>query len=130
MAEPVDGVPSRPEIDYERHDLALSPLGWVALALVALLALAPFIIAAGFFSSSTPDVDRRLRIAPPGPRLQINPRRDLRKYLAAQQQLLDSYGWVDRAHGIAREPIGVAMQRAVTAGFAGFPPAPQREAPE
>lgn len=44
-----------------------------------------------------------------GPVLQATPERDFPAFHAEKQRLLDDYGWVDRAHGIARIPIERAM---------------------
>lgn len=112
-----------PGIAYERRDLRLLPLGLVALGLLVLLGASPFIILAGFRSTAH-DVDRRLTILPPAPRLQIDSRVDLEVYLRRERALLDSYGWVDRAHGIARVPIAVEMQRLAREGIPGFPQSP------
>jgi hypothetical protein len=47
-------------------------------------------------------------------RLQVDPARDIAAFRAEKQQLLDSYGWVDREHGIARIPIERAMAMLAT----------------
>jgi len=121
---------SNPHTDYERSDIALVPIALIALGLVLLLGIAPLVIRAGFPSSAR-DVDRHLAVLPPAPRLQIDPRADLARYLTREQRLLDSYGWVDRAHAIARIPIGEAMRRAAQTGIAGFPRAgPGARVPE
>jgi hypothetical protein len=48
--------------------------------------------------------------APPEPRIQPRPVEDLRTFQARQDDLLNSYGWVDRAAGVVRIPIGRAME--------------------
>lgn len=45
-----------------------------------------------------------------GPRLQISPARDLNELQAAEDEALNSYGWVDRDNGIVRIPIERAME--------------------
>ena len=47
---------------------------------------------------------------PPEPRLQIDPQADLEDMQRRENQILGSYGWVDRNNGIARVPIERAMQ--------------------
>lgn len=54
---------------------------------------------------------------PPEPRLQINPRQDLRDLLAQEDQLLTTYGWVDKSTGVVRMPIDRAMKLTVERGF-------------
>jgi len=66
-------------------------------------------------------VDRHLSITPPQPRLQTDPEADLAAYVRKEQHLLNSYGWVDREHGIAHIPIGIAMARLAQTGIPGFP---------
>lgn len=117
---------SNPEVDYERNDVPLRPLLVIAFALVILLASAPFIILLGF-SSTAHDVDRRLMVLPPEPRLQTHPREHLDAYLSRERALLDSYGWVNRAGGIARVPITVEMQRLAREGIPGFPKSQPQE---
>jgi hypothetical protein len=59
---------------------------------------------------------------PPEPRLQTNPREDLRELLDAEQRTLTTYGWVDRNAGIVRIPIDEAMRLTIQRGL------PAREA--
>jgi hypothetical protein len=54
---------------------------------------------------------------PTGPRLQTNPREDLRRLRAAEDAVLSSYGWVDRNQGIAHIPIGDAMKLTLQRGL-------------
>jgi hypothetical protein len=54
---------------------------------------------------------------PPEPRLQTNPREDLREMRAAEDETLTSYGWVDRSNGIVRIPIDEAMKLVVQRGL-------------
>ena len=50
-----------------------------------------------------------VRALPSQPRLQADPRRDLRRWQEEQRATLESYGWVDRSAGIVRIPIDQAM---------------------
>jgi len=59
---------------------------------------------------------------PPEPRLQTNPREDLRELLDTEQRTLTTYGWVDRNAGIVRIPIDEAMRLTIQRGL------PAREA--
>jgi hypothetical protein len=54
---------------------------------------------------------------PPEPRLQTNPRQDLRDLRSAEDAVLGGYGWVDKNAGIARIPIGEAMKLTVERGL-------------
>ena len=54
---------------------------------------------------------------PPEPRLQTNPRQDLRDLRSAEDTVLNGYGWVDKNAGITRIPIGEAMKLTVERGL-------------
>ena len=54
---------------------------------------------------------------PPEPRLQTNPREDLRELHAKEDDLLGSYGWVDRSAGVVRIPIDDAMKLMLERGL-------------
>jgi hypothetical protein len=57
----------------------------------------------------------------PEPRLQPNPRQEMQRFLAAEQAELKTYGWIDKAHGIVRIPIDVAMDKVARSGIPGWP---------
>src|ERR1700722_18475301 len=50
------------------------------------------------------------RPLPPPPRIQADPAVDLRNYRESEQNLLNTYGWVDRQNGVVRMPIDRAME--------------------
>src|SRR5687767_2746859 len=54
---------------------------------------------------------------PPEPRLQTNPRQDFNDLRAREDQVLSSYGWVDKDKGVVRIPIERAMQLIVDRGL-------------
>jgi hypothetical protein len=54
---------------------------------------------------------------PPEPRLQTNPRQDLLDLRAREDEVLGSYGWVDRNAGIVRIPIDAAMKLTLERGL-------------
>jgi hypothetical protein len=54
---------------------------------------------------------------PPEPRLQTNPRQDLLDLRAAEDTVLNSYGWVDKTGGVVRIPIDEAMKLTVARGL-------------
>jgi hypothetical protein len=73
------------------------------------------------------------RQVPPEPRLQITPAQDLQQMRAAEDALLNTYGWVDREAGIVRLPIDRAIQLLAERGLpaqseqSGTGSAPERE---
>jgi hypothetical protein len=54
---------------------------------------------------------------PPEPRLQTNPRQDLRDLQATEDRILTTYGWVDKDAGTVRIPIDQAMKLVVQRGL-------------
>jgi len=54
---------------------------------------------------------------PPEPRLQTNPREDLRELRESEEQTLTTYGWVDRNGGVVRIPIDEAMRLTIARGL-------------
>ncbi len=120
MADADRTIPRNPETQYERRDVPLAVYAAAAIGLTLLLGIAPIAIRMGY-PTIRHDVDRRLAVVPSAPRLQTNPPQELAAYLAEQKALLDSYGWVDREKGIAREPIDVAIGRLLRDGSDGFP---------
>jgi hypothetical protein len=69
--------------------------------------------------------DQQSRV-PPEPRLQTNPREDLRILREQEDAVLNSYGWVDRPAGVVRIPIEEAMKLTVRRGL---PSRPQKDKP-
>jgi hypothetical protein len=101
-------------MSYERSDApprnALIGLGvlfacvFVALGLAAIFAVA--------FNSANPPMGAR-RVPPPAPRLEVHGGSDLAQVRAIGAERLATYGWTDRAAGLAHIPIDRAM--AITA---------------
>ena len=54
---------------------------------------------------------------PPGPRLQVAPRQEMRQLRAADEETLSSYRWVDRDLGVVRIPIDVAIRLTLERGL-------------
>jgi hypothetical protein len=57
------------------------------------------------------------RQLPPEPRLQVAAPQDLKRYRADQEEILNSYGWVDHEAGIVRIPIDQAMGILLQKGY-------------
>jgi hypothetical protein len=57
------------------------------------------------------------RKEPPEPRLQAKPGMDLAKFRAAEDELVNSYGWIDPAKGNVRIPISKAMDLVAKEGL-------------
>ena len=57
------------------------------------------------------------------PQLQRSPRADMAAFKAAEDKELNSYGWVDKAHGVVHVPIKQAMQKMAQDGIPDWPEA-------
>lgn len=54
---------------------------------------------------------------PPAPRLQTHPREDLQELRSKEDQILTTYGWVDKNAGIVRIPVEQAMKLSLERGL-------------
>lgn len=57
------------------------------------------------------------RQLPPGPRLQVEPEKDLAQVRAVEDSILQSYGWIVRDAGVVRIPIDRAVELVVKRGL-------------
>jgi len=72
--------------------------------------------------------DNARPLPPPNlPRLQVAPQQDLDQYRKQQEELLQSYGWVDPKEGIVRIPIDRAMNLLIQRGLPFETSPPQGE---
>jgi hypothetical protein len=103
-------------VTYEKRDVnTRTILLFVAVLFVVLLVT--FISMRGLFGyfSQTQNLGPgaspfdNSRALPPTPRLQSEPAADLEQMRQAQQEILNSYGWADKATGKVRVPIDRAM---------------------
>lgn len=69
------------------------------------------------FAPQYPMAISQEQLLPPEPRLQTNPREDLRELRAREDALLATYGWVDRNAGVVRIPIERAMKLVLERGL-------------
>ena len=64
-----------------------------------------------------PLASRQENRLPPEPRLQTQPREDLRELRVREDEILTSYGWLDKNAGVVRIPIDRAMKMTVERGL-------------
>ena len=127
---------SRPDLRHERTDADVWALSKFAIALLLLciaslvLVFALFRYFEGKYGGVLPRATQSLaldaRRLPPAPQLEVTETQDLAAQRAAEREILSSYGWVDREHGIVRIPIDQAIDLLA----AGHLPARQTEQPE
>lgn len=116
---------TRPGGDYEHSDINVWAVGKFAIALGCLCILAFGLLFGLFkyFQSTTggpmpkEELNVDARRLPPEPRLQSSPITDLKEMRAAEDKILNGYGWVDHAHGVVRVPIDRAIDMLAQRGL-------------
>ena len=113
-----------PPVGYEKSDAKARPLltyGAILASIiiaVALLMWATFRIFAVEQSLGSPPVPfAQGRLLPPEPRLQPDPRVDLRRLRQQEQDAVSGYGWVNPTEGVVRIPVDRAMDRLIEKGL-------------
>jgi len=116
-SEPEPVPPESVEQEREARDLSLAVLGvsLVLLAVVVAAAMGGMGLILG--ALETREEGRQpessplaVEPTPPQPRLETLPGELRRRREAAQQQVLESYAWLDRQQGIVRIPVERAME--------------------
>lgn len=106
------------------HEPADLGRGFIGGAFGLLLASLAIVMLGVLWLFPLPGTDRTLDTPLPlypEPRLQPSPRQEMQRFLAAEQRQLTTYGWIDKANGIVRIPIDVAMDKVARSGIAGWP---------
>ena len=116
--------PPAPNPGYETRDASPARLTlygtWMTIGLIATLVATYWVFfyfrkverlgpAASPFTES--------RTLPPLPRLQVAPVQDLQHYRQQENEILNSYGWVDRQGGGVRIPIERAIELTLQRGL-------------
>ncbi|VTU33546.1 hypothetical protein H4CHR_03236 [Variovorax sp. PBS-H4] len=95
------------------HDVHARTILWsgMAIALGVVLAVTAVFVLLRLWNTPPGADSARLdyHATVPQPQLQSAPQPDLARYRAQKRQILESSGWVDRDHGVARIPIATAM---------------------
>ena len=109
--------------DHERTDWKLKWVLWsfalLVIAVAVMLAGSWWIFRTFHFTAASRELGtvRGNENLPPEPRLQVSPDRDWIDMHNEEQQVLDSYGWIDRPHGVVRIPIQQAMEQIAQKGL-------------
>ena len=129
----------RPDVHHEESDVNIRAIFGFAGGLIALGAvvyLAVWLLF-GYFTRREDAASARrtypLAVGqenrlPPEPRLQVNPRQDLKDLRTSEQERLNSYQWIDRNGGVVRIPIEEAMRLTLERGLPSRQP--PREVPK
>jgi hypothetical protein len=110
-------------VGHELSDAEARPLAYAGLILAVILILIGIGMAGTFYffgkeqklgPPATPF--EQVRMLPPMPRLQVDPRMELKEYRDGQRDILNSYSWVDQAGGVVRIPVDRAMDLVIARG--------------
>lgn len=119
--------PRNVEVQHERSDVSV--FGIVIFGVILLVSALIIYLGAGFlfdyFGTRATQAGRPLppqtqateERMPPAPRLQVSPSEDLQILRAAEDAILNNYGWIDRQAGALRIPVEQAMQILVQRGL-------------
>ena len=107
-------------VEHEVSDAEPRLIAWLAAGIAAFLLASPLVLRLSF-----PDaLHRRVVVGKldsvPSPRLQVDPRGDLRSLRLGEEGRLSGYGWVDRQRNIVRIPVDRAMSLILDRGLPGW----------
>jgi hypothetical protein len=97
----------------------------IAGGAIALVTAIVFVLSLGvfrYFSGQQPDIPSNpmageASIVPPTPRIEAAPEVEYQRLRTQEDQILSTYGWVDRKAGITRVPIDRAIDLQLQRGF-------------
>ncbi len=111
--------------NYEARDAHVKPIAIAGIALFVLIFGALF-VARGVFHILEKKREHSKQIVSPfmserrlpeGPRLQVDPEKELAVFLAKEDSLVNSYGWIVKEAGVVHIPVDEAMKRMLKNGF-------------
>ena len=113
------------ERGHEQRDVSLRVVVWsvVGLAVLCIITFVSMALMFNFLEASRAESQPEpLPLAetdhlPPLPRLQVEPEMDLKEFHAAEDLLLNSYGWVSKEAGVVHIPIESAIEMVLEKGF-------------
>lgn len=116
--EHVSEAGEQQEARHESYSLNVRPLVLFGVGLALLIGVSFLLMERLFeyFGTQQAEVAAPLspsageRQPPPEPRLQVTPQTDFQQLRAAEDTVLNSYGWVNREAGIVRIPIDRAIE--------------------
>ena len=116
-----------PDLNREASDVSVASVLGFGAGLIVAAAIVHFFVWLLFIYFSTREAQRvapqyplatgQIERLPPEPRLQTNPREELRDLHAQEDAILSSYGVVDKDAGVMRIPIDEAMKLIVRRGL-------------
>lgn len=109
-------------VDYERSDVGLRLVGWLAAGLVTFVVVT-LLVLPFLFPLSTKHITPASRpaMSSGAPPLEVDPRATLQATRQGNAQVERGYGWADRSRGEVRIPINRAVEMLLRKGLPGWP---------
>ena len=109
-------------VDYERSDVGLRLVGWLAGGLATFVLVTPLVLPFLFPLSTKHNTPAsRPAMSSNAPPLEVTPRSSLQATRQGDMQIEHSYGWTDRSRGEVRIPIDLAVDILLRKGLPGWP---------
>ena len=125
-------TPQPPAETHEKRDINIRKVAIYGSAMLLVICLAGVLTTVVIFKKLAgsdanegvaPSPMLETQPLPPLPRLQTHPVLDLKKYRAAEEVELGSYGWVDKSNGVVRIPVRRALDLVLERGLPARPDA-------
>ena len=108
--------------DYERSDVGVRLVGWLAGGLATFIAVTPLVLPAMFpLATKHTTPTSRPALSSDAPPLEVAPRATLQATREGQARIERGYGWAERRRGEVRIPIDRAMEILLRKGLPGWP---------
>jgi hypothetical protein len=115
-----------PEVRFEEEDIRATPVLKFLVGLAVTCVIVAFLLVAFYrgmrsyvagLQPPPPHMRFDANRTAPGPVLQDNPTPDLGVFRAEEDEVLSTYGWVDKGRGAVRIPIDEAMRLVAERGL-------------
>ena len=124
--------PDHGGVSWERKDVNVFEISAFGIGLLLSMILVVFGVWAGFnflftredsknLGTATESMRKERPALPPEPRLQANPRQELKELRADETTILTSYGWIDPNKGTVRIPVDLAIELVSKKGLPSKP---------
>jgi len=108
--------------DYERSDVSSKLVACIAAGLAGFVVAVPLLMPLAFPRAMRPvTASARPALSSDAPPLEITPFEELLSRRRGDDQLSQTYGWVDRDRGIVRIPVSRARDLLSRRGLPGWP---------
>jgi hypothetical protein len=109
-------------VDYERSDVGLRLVGWLAAGLATFVVVTPLVLPFMFpMSTKHATPASRPAMSSNAPPLEVSPQATLQATRQGDARIERGYGWADRSRGEVRIPVDRAVEILLRKGLPGWP---------